>query len=115
MDKSRNVILVDAKRPDRPLVRLSAAQGSSLEFVLAGLPPGLENVYVHIGQPGVDGMEDAEAALLPDGTWSVYLSGLYFPSAGTATWCISATDGRGNAKWFGKGDVTITASTLDVS
>ena len=111
----RNVIYVDVKRPDRSLVRLPAAKGSSLEFTLAGLPSDLQRVFVHVGRPNAATVGVAEASLLPDGTWSVYLSGFYFPVAGTAEWFLSAKDRLGNAKWFGRGAVDIADSSLDVS
>ena len=99
-------------RSDRPLDTLAVGRGSSLEFELAGLPEGVENVTVHVGRPGTDSRAAARATALPDGRGGVYLSGLYFPTAGRTHWHVTAQDKRGGNRWFGRGVLDVVQTTL---
>ena len=111
--KSATTIWIKSNgRADRLLDTLAVGRGSSIEFELAGLPEGVENVTVHVGRPESDTHAAARATALPDGRWGVYLSGLYFPTEGMSDWHVTAKDKRGNAVWFGRGRLDIVPTVL---
>jgi len=100
-------------RVSKPLSTLEAARHSVLEFTLQGLPQDMENVCVHIGRPGSDSYEAVAASPLPDGCWSVYASGLYFPEVGRADWHLTSKDRKGRSRYHGMGTLRIVESVLN--
>ena len=98
--KSATTIWIKSNgRADRLLDTLAVGRGSSIEFELAGLPEGVENVTVHVGRPESD-------------THAAARAGLYFPTEGMSDWHVTAKDKRGNAVWFGRGRLDIVPTVL---
>ena len=108
------IVEVDGKgRLDRLLATIVAARGASKEFLVKGVPDGIESVVVRVGRVGTSELSSAVASLRPDGMWKVYLSPLYFPLVGEAEWHLTGRDSIGNAAYMGKGRLKIVESVSD--
>ena len=96
-----------------PLRMLCVGRASSLDFLVAGVPPEVDKMMFHVARPGKLQFSTVPAARHRDGRWHVYASGLYFPDVGDAEYHLSGVDGHGNSVWLGRGMVRILQSVLN--
>lgn len=109
-------ITIDANRPSVrfPLRTVEVGRASAVEIDIRGVSSEIQSLQFHVGRVGMEDYSPVEASLKPDGTWSVYVSGLYFPDVGSANYHISGKDAKDNAVWIGKGCLEIVNSVLPV-
>ena len=106
MDQNNGEIFTQGRRATSSLEKLSVWQNGSAQFFVHA-PDGVSSVKFLLGTDVIEAEYDTEKKC-----WRVYCQPLYFATAGSFCYTITALDEYGNTAVLGKGTLVVVESPV---